>query len=204
VASTGVVIAAQPELAPRPGRPRSTHADRAILDAALEQFAELGFEGLSIEGVAAGAGVAKATIYRRYPSKEDLILAACDHFVRQRGAPANTGSLRGDVEALVANVVDLVTNTIAGRTIPQMVAAAAWSSGLAAAHRAFIAERRAKGVEAIWRGVERGEVRADVDPEVAADLIAGPVFYRHLLSGGSLDARFRRAHVEQILHALAP
>lgn len=189
---------------PRSGRPRSAQADEAILDAALEQFAELGFDGLSIEGVADRAGVSKTTIYRRYASKAELVLAACERVCHQIAPAPDTGSLRGDLEAILANLCRLLGTTIAGRAVPQLVSESARIPELADAYHAFVAQRREKCRTALRRGIERGEARADLDVETAADLVAAPVFYRHLVTGAPLDARFRRAHVANVLRALAP
>lgn len=190
------------KVTPRLGRPRSAQADEAILDAALAQFAKLGFDGLSVEGVAARAGVAKATIYRRYPSKVELVIAACARLSAEVAPPPDTGSARGDLEIIVANLCRLLGTTMAGRAIAQMVSETARLPELAEAHHAFVAQRRANCLEVLRRGVERGELRADLDPEAAADLVGGPIFFRHLVSGAPLDARFRRTHVDQVLRSL--
>ena len=79
------------------GRPRSCEADAAILDAATELFCELGYDGLSIEGVAAKAGVGKTTIYRRYPTKLDLVMAASIHMGAGKLPALETGDLRADL-----------------------------------------------------------------------------------------------------------
>ena len=81
----------------RAGRPRSTEADDAILDAALDQFCDFGYDGLSVERVAATAGVAKTTIYRRYPTKLDLVMAAIERAKEGARAPVGSGSLRDDL-----------------------------------------------------------------------------------------------------------
>lgn len=199
-------MSSAPEATTRPpGRPRSAVADGAILDATLELFAELGFEGLSVEGVAGRAGVSKATIYRRYPSKIDLVMAACENLVDASVAPPpDTGSLRGDIEGIIDNLLRVVTGTVAGRALPQMISETVRTPELAAAHRAFVAERRKIAIAAVQRGIDRGEVRAGADVEVAADLVAGPVFYRHLVSGAPLDRRFVAELVESVVRVLAP
>jgi AcrR family transcriptional regulator len=188
----------------RRGRPRSAEADEAILDATLDLFADLGFDGLSVEAVATSAGVGKATIYRRFPSKVDLVMAACTRVTQQVTPAADTGSLRGDIEALVARLVHLLTGTVAGRVVPQMISEAVRRPDLRRAHRAFIAERRRAMIDAVRRAVARGEVATDADAELAADLVAGPVFYRHLVSGGPLDERFTTALVEAVMRAVGP
>src|SRR5439155_3363439 len=106
-----------------PGRPRSAEADEAILEAAVELFAEVGLEGLTVEGVAARAGVGKATIYRRYPGKADLVVAAARRFTEGPIDPPDTGSTRGNFRALVDGVIRLLTTTPLGRVLPILVAA---------------------------------------------------------------------------------
>jgi AcrR family transcriptional regulator len=186
----------------RPGRPRSAAADESILDAALELFAELGYEGLSVEAVAAAAGVSKATIYRRYPSKSDLILAACAVVSDQAREPSDTGTLRGDLEVIVGNVCRMLTTTVHGRLLPQLVAEAARNEELGAAKRKFTAQRRRICIDALERAADRGEIGRDVDTDAVTDLVAGPLFYRHLVSGQPLDAAFRRAHVDNLMRVL--
>ncbi len=102
----------------RPGRPRSAQADEAILDAAIDAFIDVGWDGLSVEDVAARAGVAKTTIYRRYPARIDLILAAAERLAEEKGAAPDTGTLCGDLRALVDAYVGMLTGTRAGRAIP--------------------------------------------------------------------------------------
>ena len=191
-------------LVARTGRPRSAEADEAILDAALEQFAELGYDGLSVEGVAECAGVSKTTIYRRYASKTALVLAACERVCHAVSPAPDTGSLHGDLEAILANLCRLLGTTVAGRAVPQLVSESARIPDLADAYHVFVAQRREKCRTALRRGIERGDARADLDVEAAADLVAAPVFYRHLVTGAPLDARFRRAHLDNVLRALAP
>ncbi len=115
----------------RPGRPRSTAADDAILEAAMDLFAEVGLERLTVEGVAARAGVGKTTIYRRYPGKVDLVVAAVRCFTEPREGPPDTGTTRGDLVALVDGLVTTLTTTPLGRALPILVAARArapWNS----------------------------------------------------------------------------
>jgi AcrR family transcriptional regulator len=186
----------------RPGRPRSAEADEAILDATLELFAELGYEGLSVEAVAARARVSKATIYRRFPSKSELVIATCTAVSDKVREPADTGNLRGDLEVIVGNICRMLTTTVNGRMLPQMVAEAARNPDLKAAQRAFVARRRTLCLEVLERAVERGEIERALDVAAVADLLVGPLFYRHLVSGDPLDRAFRRTHVDNVLRAL--
>src|SRR5215510_15442266 len=104
----------------KPGRPRSAEADEAILDAAIDAFVELGWNGLTIEGVATRAGVGKATIYRRYESRMDLLFAAARKLAQERDAVPDTGALRTDLLALVESFVAMMGSTRHGQAIPEM------------------------------------------------------------------------------------
>jgi AcrR family transcriptional regulator len=184
-----------------PGRPRSEEADRAILDAAIEVFAEAGLDGVTVEGVAARAGVGKATIYRRYPSKVDLVIAAATALCEAEAPVPDTGTIDGDLQVIARNLVRLLTKTAAGRAMPQLVADAALNDELRDAHRSFVARRRARTAHAVSQGIARGELRDDTDVEIVVDMIGGPIFYRHLVSGGRLDHAFAD---RLVVNALAP
>jgi len=186
----------------RPGRPRSATADQAILDAALELFVEAGLEGLAVEQVAARAGVGKATIYRRYPGKIDLVIAAARCLTSSVAPIPDTGTADGDLRAIVRGLVHLLTQTMAGRAVAQVVAEVQRNDALRRAHAEFVTTRRAGTIAAVKRGIERGELRADTDAELVADLLAGPIFYRHLVSGGRLDPAFADRLVDQVLAGL--
>lgn len=174
----------------RPGRPRSPAADEAIVDAALAVFAEQGFDGLTMEAVATRAGVGKATLYRRYPGKAELVIRAASCLAAAEAPESDTGSLRGDLQAIARNLVHLLTETVAGRCVPELVSAMPRCSQLAGEHGRFVAARRHYTVRAVERAVARGEIAADADGELVADLLAGPIFYRHLVVRGRLDARY--------------
>ena len=189
------------EAARPPGRPRRVEVDQAILEAAVELFAEGGLDGLTVEGVAARANVGKATIYRRYPGKVDLVIAASRSFTVDGGDAPDTGTTRGDLRALVDWLVAMLTTTPLGRALPMMVADRARVPELAEAHRALIAEKRARHRGVLQRGVDRGDLRADADLELVIDSYVGPIFYRFLISDAPLDDAFADELVEHVLRA---
>jgi len=192
------------ELTRRPGRPRSVEVDASILEAATELFTELGFDGLCVEGVAARAGVSKATIYRRYPGKAELLIAAASALGRSaKGPMPDTGSLRDDLLELGRGYQRLLEDSDAGRAIPAMIVARHRDPELAEAHRSFIAERRAEAAGIVRRGVERAEIRADADVELVIDLVAGPLFYKILISGHVLDDGYVDELVDAVLRAFS-
>jgi AcrR family transcriptional regulator len=193
--TTGDVAEAERRL----GRPRSTEADRAILDAAIEQFVELGYDAITMEGVAARAGVGKATIYRRYPTKLDLVMAAAAQLGERKGPVPDTGSLRADLVQLARGYRRMLTGTDTGRAIPAMIAAKARCAELHDAHTRFVAERIAKSSVVVRRAVERGELPAGTDPEEVVELVFGPLFYRVLVSGRPVGDAYLERLVDKVL-----
>ena len=181
------------------GRPRSAVADAAILDAATELFCDLGYEGLSFEGVAAKAGVGKTTIYRRYPTKLDLVMAVNGCLSAGMLPEPNTGSLRGDLLVIARNFHTMLSQTDAGRAIPKVLAAKLANPELARAHEAFVANRRDVTIGVIRRGIERSDLPADADATVIADLMTGALFLRVFVTGQPVTPRYLEALVDQIL-----
>jgi AcrR family transcriptional regulator len=180
-----------------PGRPRSPQADRAILDAAIDLFVEEGSEGMSIEGVAARAGVGKTTIYRRWPSKEELIVAAIDELIFEV-EPLDTGSLRRDLVDLVTQLQVVMSSSRAGEVFPRMVPHVAAGTPLGRIYlQRVIAPRFELLRSVLARAAERGEVPADLDPELVRGLLVGPIIIWKLTGG--LSKRGARARAEAIV-----
>jgi AcrR family transcriptional regulator len=167
----------------RPGRPRSAQAHMAILQATLEELAEEGYQGMTIEGVAARAGVSKATIYRRWSSKEELVMEAA-HRIYTDVPVINTGHLRRDFIAIYTLAYRAIQqNPFLQRLLFRALGEVHINPEI---YRAFIerlfAPRLQQFIELIRQAQERGEVRADLDPWLIIDLVAGPLFY-HLMLG---------------------
>ena len=186
----------------RIGRPRSAAVDQAILDAAVELFIELGYDGLTMEGVAVRAGVGKTTVYRRYPGKVELVMAAAERLSRQKGPTPDTGTLRGDLLALARGFRRMLM-TDAGKAIPATLAANARNPELALAHRNFIAQRRADSAGVISRAVARGELAAEVDVDLVLDLLTAPLFLRAFITGQSLDDAYLASLVAAVLRSFS-
>ncbi len=183
------------------GRPRSEDAHRAILAATLTLLDELGYAGLTIEAVAARAGVGKSTIYRRWSSKVDLVAAAL-HEIGPHVPPADTGSLPGDLAAFRQRQVENVAGGPLPRVAPQLLAEAITDDEL---HDAVIREGIAPVRSALrhmfTRAVERGELPENLDVELAVDLVHGTVIYRLMLTRGDLVEA--SAHLPQLLALLS-
>ena len=183
----------------RAGRPRSAEADTAILEAATELFCELGYDALSVEAVAARAGVSKTTIYRRYPTKVDLVLAASLHMGSGKPPVVETGVLRTDLLAVARSYHRMLTESPVGRAIPMMIAARSQNPELARAHDEFVAQRRATTIAAIGRAVDRGDLPAGTDPAMVSDLLTGPIFLRVFVTGQPITDGYLEQLVDSLL-----
>jgi AcrR family transcriptional regulator len=188
----------------RPGRPRSVEADRAILEAALVEYAARGLDGLTVDAVAARAGVGKATIYRRYPCKMDLVMAAAEAISTERAPVPRGDGIRADLLTVLRHLRHLLLDTPAGPSVRQLVADAPSHPDLARAHRAFIAERRAGTRRLVEQAIARGELRAVADPDVVCDLAVAPLFHRYLVVGAPMPDVFLDAVVDAVVRAFAP
>lgn len=188
-----------PTPAPR-GRPRSERAHQAILDAANELLEERGFVDLTIDEVAQRAGVSKATIYRRWPTKGTLVFEAFSNDFLARQPRADTGSLRGDLLAALRAWIRVVKGTVTGRTLVGLIAEVQRDPELAAIWReSFLGPVRAHHRTMVEQAIERGEVPRDVDPEVVLDLVYGAAYHRLLQSHLPLSDRFAQAVVDTVV-----
>jgi AcrR family transcriptional regulator len=174
---------------------------RAILDASCALLAEGGLPALTIDRVVARAGVSKATIYRRWASKQDLALAALEHCSPELQAP-RTGRVREDlVELLRADLGELV-GTPLGRVLPGLIGDPGEAPGLREEiGRRFVAPRAEALRTALAEGVRRGELRADLDVDMASGLLAGPVLWR-LATDRTVDADLAERLVDTVLEGL--
>jgi AcrR family transcriptional regulator len=165
------------------GRPRSAAAHAAILDAAVALFVEVGSEGMSVEGVAARAGVGKTTIYRRWRSKEDLVIDAVIQVFTEPVTP-DTGSVRGDLVRCARELQGLMSSSPAGEVFPRMVAEVARGSALGRLYgQRVAAPRRAILADALTRGVERGELAPSIDVDLVVDALVGLLLLRRITGG---------------------
>jgi AcrR family transcriptional regulator len=187
------------------GRPRSQEADRAILTATAELLADRGLSAMSIEEVAARAGVGKTTIYRRWPSKGLLALDAFVTSFREAQPPNDTGTLRGDLLAALHAWVRAVTQTPMGRMLTSLIAEAQHDPELRGAWRDRVLEPlRVQHRVMLDRAVERGEIPASVDRDVVLDLFFGAAEHRLLLGHLPMTDDFIGQVVDVILDGIQP
>jgi AcrR family transcriptional regulator len=187
----------------RPGRPVEERPRQAAIDATLELIAEHGIGGLTTNAVAERAGISKATMYRRWRSKHELVADAVAALVSEITVP-DTGSTRADLRALMEGAVRVYTNSVEASVMPSLVDAMSRDDELARAVReGFLAQRRAALSLVLERGVERGDLRTGLDVELALDVLGGPLFYRLLVTGGPIDDRLADGVVELILRGFS-
>jgi AcrR family transcriptional regulator len=189
----------------RGGRPRSSAAEQAILQATRELLVETGVQGLTIQGVAARAGVAKTTIYRRWRDKDELALAVVLDMVEQVVELPELGDTRAELTAFVTAAVEVLGSTLMGRVMQGLVSDLATDPELARAFRERVVSVRNAEVERlVERGIARGDLRPGTDPETAHELLIAPVYYRLLLTGRPLTPAFAKRNVDAVMRAFAP
>lgn len=185
------------------GRPRSDRAHQAILQAARDLLIEEGFADLRLEHVAARARVGKATIYRRWPSKEALALDLLMNLAAPHIAVQDTGETRTELLGAVTNAMHALTDTSFGPVIRALLSQIAINPALGDPFRASVVyARRAEVSRVVERGISRGDLRPDVDLDLATELLVGPVYFR-LMFGGELTDAFAERMVDEVLTGYA-
>lgn len=193
----------------RPGRPRSAEADTAILEATRAALVELGWSKLTLGDVAARAGVAKTTLYRRWAGKSELVVDAVAVLFDELELP-DRGSLAADIEGVVLQFAALLQRPEARTALMAVVAESTRDEPLRERIRVSIVDRQKRLVlEGRARAQDRGELPAEPDPEAAArtadlifDVIAGAVVHRALVSGGPVDEDWVRRFTAVLLGGL--
>ena len=181
------------------GRPRSSAADRAILEAFRLELSERGFADLRLEHVAARAGVGKSTLYRRWASKEELAERLLEQLAGPHIAIKETGDTRAELLAAVVNPMRAVTDTPFGPVIRALLSQIAINPRLGDPFRRdVVGARRAEIARVVRRAIARGDLVPDADPEMAIDFLVGPVYFR-VMFGGELTLEFANEVVDAYL-----
>ncbi|RFU83766.1 TetR/AcrR family transcriptional regulator, partial [Streptomyces triticagri] len=188
------------------GRPRSEAVERAIIEGVLTLLEEgVPLTALSIERIARTAGVGKATIYRRWPGKEELLVEVLAG-IEEPGPELAGADVRDDLVALVEGIRQrglakrnsaLLSNLVAqAKSFPKL-----WDLY----HRTVVSERTAQMREVLRRGVASGEIRGDLDPDLIGDLFTGPMLTRTILHADDpLPEGLSETIVDAILAGLRP
>lgn len=180
------------------GRPRSAKVDAAIIEACRDLLMESGYEGLSIEAVAARAGVGKATIYRRWPGKPELVIEVLEATVGGMSLP-DTGDTKLDLTQFVTAMANGLAHSPLGGVIRGLAAEFAHNRDLAASFLSrFIAPRRAVARELVVRGIERGDLHASADPDLVLDILVGALHHRLVFTGRPITHEFAQQIVDMV------
>ncbi len=186
----------------RRGRPRSETADRAILEAALALMAREGYARMSVDAVAAAAGVSKPTLYLRYPSKAALATAALAH-AREQTAPRRTGDTRADLVALLRHFRSGVERPFGMALVGTVLAEEHHTPDLFAQFQKRLVEPRRQMLRDVLEQAEfRGELAAGADLATAVNMLVGS-YYAGYLADGRLPSDWPERAVELVLHGLA-
>jgi AcrR family transcriptional regulator len=193
----------QTEPARRPGRPRSEQAEQAIIEATLDVFAEQGFDGVCVEAVAARAGVGKATIYRRWPNKEELLLAALGTIKSPYPEPKGV-SVRDDLLAIVEVMCADKADPRKARRYALLLGEGEKYPRLMARYKETVVEPRRDVIRAVLRrGIETGELRPDTDIEVSVLALTGIILAREKTLDATFDGDFAARVVDSVLLGLS-
>jgi TetR/AcrR family transcriptional regulator, regulator of autoinduction and epiphytic fitness len=166
----------------RPVDPRVERSRIVILGAAVEELAERGYGGVTIESIAARARVGKSTIYRHWHDKLALIADAFETFHEQMVPDLGDLPVQEAVALLLRHVAEVVLDSTFSRCIPALIEGAERDPRLREFHHRYSAERRQAIIDLIARGVQAGEIRGTTDPELATTTLLGAVFYRRLMT----------------------
>jgi AcrR family transcriptional regulator len=185
----------------RRGRPRCPQTDERVLQAALRQMAEVGYARMSLGAVAEEAGTTKPTIYRRWPGKEALAVAALEHLQAHR-QPGATGSTEGDLRALLRDFQTKLLRPNGLAMIGTLLAEEAHTPGLIRLFRERIVRPRRRGLLAILRRARaRGELRPGADLDMAVNMLVGS-FYARYLTGEGVPAGWADRAVAAVMAGL--
>ena len=183
--------------------PRVLRSKATIMDACAELIAEEGFSGVSIEAVAARSGAAKTTIYRHWPSREALCIEA---FIACKAADGralpDSGELREDLITVMWGLADRLNDPAWTASLTSLVDAASRDPELAELHRVTVADGRRTLCDVLARALERGDLEAPLDIELATAHFAGPIFYRGIIAREPMDEDFVASVVDGALAAL--
>ncbi|HEY0805395.1 MAG TPA: TetR/AcrR family transcriptional regulator [Pseudonocardiaceae bacterium] len=187
----------------RPGRPRSDRSRAAVLRAASELMHEVGLRAMTTDEIAGRSGTSKATIYKWWPNKHAVAVEAFLSEMITESPDPDTGSAHEDFRLALRGLMHFYASP-SGRIFAQLVAEAQFDPAVAVELRDRLVGSRRRLVRGIWdRGVARGELSPDVDPEVAMDLVFGPAMYRLVAGHAPLEETAADQIVDAAIRGLA-
>lgn len=184
--------------------PRVARSRAAILRATAELLIEAGSAGVTIEGIAERSRVAKTTIYRHWKSRSQLVFDAFESLLKPGLMLPRTGTLREQLQAILSQLSRGVTVSEWAPTISALIEAGDRDPELRQLVHDFLVARMEHGREALRAAMRRGELREDLDVDVAIGVLVGPIFYRRLVSREPLNDAVVAEVVDQFLRSGAP
>jgi AcrR family transcriptional regulator len=179
---------------------RSAEARQAVLEAADDLLVERGFAGVTVEGIAARAGVAKQTVYRWWSSKVDVLMDALVEDMAEYLTPPDRGELGRDLRIHLARLAEFLTRSDPGAVFRALAGQAQHDPALADRLRTdYLGQQRDRDRVPLLRAIERGELPGDIDVDLAVDQLVGPVYYRVLVTGAAVPVEFTDELVRQFL-----
>lgn len=174
--------------------PRIERSRRAIHRATIDELAEVGYGAMTIESIARRAGVGKATVYRHWRGKLELVASALET-IKENVVTPTEGTVRERVTVLLASIAVQLADSDLARCLPALISAAQYDAAVRDFQRTFSRERRSVLVDLLAEGIADGEFDSELDAELAAEVLAGPLFYARLLS----HEPFPPERVEQVV-----
>jgi len=185
------------------GRPRDERIDREVVSAVLDALREGGYRAVTIDGIARRIGRARTSLYRRWPSKRNLVAYAVLSEMGYDPA-ADTGRVRGDLESAVSTLASAFAGPL-GQALAGLVADMAQDTALATTIRSQVLAARRKSMrEALVRAQHRGEARPGLDVELVLDMLTGPFYYRVLFGHARITPQMTSQVVNYILRIVQP
>ena len=193
-----VLVSENPARTGRGGRPRDPSRDDVIRAAILRLLGDVGYGALTMDAVASEAGVGKATIYRRWRTKQELVVDTVSELNRSWTVDADTGSLEGDLRQLVHRMVEMMDSPV-GMATRSLLAAMQHEPALIEAFREGPMAVWNDAFDLVWvRGEERGEVGPGLSRSLVAEAIGAPIVQRWLVNGEPVDGAFADAVIDQV------
>jgi AcrR family transcriptional regulator len=181
-------------------RPEKTEA---LIAAFFTELADGGYERLTMDRVAARAGVGKAALYRRWRSKQQMLIELVSQAAAAAVLPPDTGSLRADLIAVADEAIAVLSNPLVRNVIQSLVAEARYSPELATVlTKCFINPRRQAGDQMLCRAIARGEISPDTDLELAQDIVGGPLYFRGIILGENFSPDYAQRLTDAALRSL--
>ena len=184
------------------GRPRNVETHKAILSASYELLLENGFQAVTVDKIAERAQVSKATIYKWWPNKAAVIMESFLYAATARLPVPDTGSALEDIVIHATNLTRFLTSQ-EGTIITQLLGEGQFDSALAEAYRTrFFRPRRLEARGLLEKAIQRGELKQGLDIDISIDLIYGPIFYRLLVTGDTLDEAYVHSLLKKAFEGL--